>query len=116
MRVIEHMSRCQRNRLTAFKDRFDNVGGEECQRENPAHFAIVYPCAGSDLRCRLRGSGRKLFKPSVGLGDRLNEGLVEECWTNLLVGEDELCLGRRYGISRASARSMKKSPPAGSSL
>jgi hypothetical protein len=28
----------------------------------------------------------------VGLGGRLNEGLVEECWTNLLVGDDELCL------------------------
>jgi hypothetical protein len=43
------MSRRQRYRLTAFKDRFDNVGGEKCQREDPAHFAIVYPHASRDL-------------------------------------------------------------------
>ena len=32
----------ERDRLTAVEDRFDNVGGEKCQREDPAHLAIVY--------------------------------------------------------------------------
>src|SRR5206468_1267204 len=78
-----HISRRQRNRLTAFKNRFDNVRREERQRENPAHFAIVYPRTSRDLGGRFCRASRKLLVPYAGLRDRVDKILVDGCWTSL---------------------------------
>ena len=61
------ISRRERDRLTAVEDRFDNVGGEKCQREDPAHLAIVYPGMNRNFGRRLRSSSRKLLEPNMSL-------------------------------------------------
>jgi tetratricopeptide (TPR) repeat protein len=84
--------RRQFNRLAAFEDGLDDVGGEEGQRQPAAYVALVYPVVLGQIPNRWDRPALQFIEPAVTIGDCLDQNRIGLGLRFLLIGKDKLHL------------------------
>ena len=58
------------SRLPSLENRLENIGGQECERQDPSHIPVGNTFTSGDLSDRTRLAGQELIDPVMSKDDR----------------------------------------------